>query len=157
MVDFIKNGLGIRALKMKTAIEIAIELIKASEGCRLVAYQKKGDVPTIGWGHTKGVYLGMVITLEQAKEFLIQDVAHAASGVTRLTDVQLTTNQYAALIDFAFNLGVGRYQSSTVRMRINRGDYEGGAQVLLKYVYAKGVILPGLVTRRRAEYQLFMS
>jgi lysozyme len=142
---------------MKTAIEIASDLVDISEGCELTAYQKPGDVPTIGWGHTRGVYMGMVIDRDQAVAFRNQDLLQAARGVKRLTNVPLSDNQFAALIDFAFNLGVGRYQSSTLRMRLNRGDYEGAASVLLRYIYCAGQVLPGLVKRRQAEYQLFMG
>lgn len=135
----------------------AIDLVKASEGCRLKAYRCSAGIPTIGFGHTLSVKMGMKITQEEADVFLLRDLMKAASSILRLTTVAINDNQFAALIDFVFNLGAGRYQSSTIRARLNRGEYGGAAEYFLKYVYAGGRVLPGLVRRRQLEYNLFMS
>jgi lysozyme len=143
----------------KKAIELAKSLlVEPSEGCRLKAYYCPAKILTIGWG-TTGSWITphMKITQEQADDLVIKELIRNADAVERNTNVPLTINQYAALIDFIYNLGAGCYQRSSVRMRINRYDYDGGASVLLRYVYGGGKILPGLVKRRQAEYKLFMS
>ncbi len=138
--------------------QASIDLVKASEGCRLNAYKDSVGVLTIGYGHTgSAVVSKMEITQEEADHLLHQDLSNAASSVLRLTKVPLNDNQFAALIDFVFNLGAGRYQASSIRSRLNRYEYSGAADMLLKYVYAGGRVLPGLVKRRRLEYNLFMS
>ena len=62
-----------------------------------------------------------------------------------------------ALVSFAFNVGLGTLQRSTLRMKHNRGDYEGAAEELMKYVKAAGKVLPGLVKRRNDEKALYMA
>jgi lysozyme len=76
-------------------------------------------------------------------------------SVDRLCPVPLSEGQRAALIDFAFNLGAGNLQASTLRKMTNRGDMEGAAREFPKWVYAGGVKLPGLVRRRAAEAEIF--
>jgi lysozyme len=145
-------------MEIPTIPEIAIQLIKAAEGCNLTAYYCPAGILTIGWGSTgRWITPRMKITQEQADNLLYKDTLEAAGAVVRLTSVPITTNQYAALIDFVFNLGAGRYQASTIRSRLNRYEYEGAAEYILKYVYSKGKVLPGLVKRRKIEYQLFMK
>lgn len=63
----------------------------------------------------------------------------------------------AAIVDFTFNLGAGRLQTSTLRRRINQRDWSGAARELRRWVYGGGKILPGLVTRREAESALILS
>lgn len=136
----------------------AISLVKASEGCKLKAYRCPAGVLTIGYGTTgQWITPTSVITRKQAENLLSQELLRCASAVLRLTKVPLNDNQFAALIDFVYNLGAGRYQASTIRSKLNRHDYKGAAQVILKYVYGGGRILPGLVIRRQAEYSLFLS
>jgi lysozyme len=69
--------------------------------------------------------------------------------------VYLTQSQFDATVSFSFNLGLGVLQRSTLRQKLNRGDYDGAAKELLKYTRAGGKVLKGLVRRRQAEYNLF--
>lgn len=85
--------------------QAGIDLIKEFEGLRLVAYQDSVGVWTIGYGHTKGVYPGMVITEAQALLFLNEDIASHAYGIFNYITVQLNQNQFDALVSFHFNLG----------------------------------------------------
>lgn len=113
---------------------------------------------TAGWGHllTKDVTAPRppAITLEEAEEFLEQDINKAARSVLRLVKRPLTDGEYAALIDFVFNLGPGSLQMSTLLRRVNEGDtymdYDIPYQ-FMRWVYAGGKKLPGLVKRRAAE------
>ena len=78
-------------------------------------------------------------------------------AVLRLCPVPLSQGQYDALVSFSFNLGAGALQSSTLRRKIMREDYEGAADEFPRWVFAAGLRLAGLVRRREAERALFLS
>lgn len=138
----------------------AIEIVTKHEGLRLKAYPDPatGDAPwTIGYGHTgPDVHPGLVISEDVAEEWLRQDLEEAAEAVDRLVKVSLTTSERAALISFVFNLGAGALATSTLLKKINAHDFEGAADEFTRWVHAGGKTLPGLVTRRRAEAELFL-
>lgn len=128
------------------------------EGWSATPYQHKGDVPTQGYGHTKGVSMDAeAITLEQGLEWLKNDLSVALRAVERLITVPLTNNQIIALTDFTFNLGSGALQRSTLRQKINRRDFGDCPQEFAKWVWSGGRKLPGLIRRRSAESALFQS
>lgn len=112
---------------------------------------------TIGYGHTGGVQSSQVVTRAEAKRLLAQDLRTAAQAVARLIDVPLTTRQRMALISFTFNCGVGALEESTLRRKLNAGDYRGAADELLRWNKAGGVEIWGLTRRRRAERKMFLS
>lgn len=140
-----------------------VELIKESEGLRLKAYMPtKNDRPTIGYGHTKGVKMGMTITKAQAEQYLRDDLAWAESAVNRLVKVKINQNQFDALVSFVFNLGEANFASSTLLRKLNNGDYEEAANQLLRWnkqrtASGKLVVLDGLTTRRQKEKELFLT
>lgn len=135
-----------------------LALTEQFEGLRLTAYQDSVGVWTIGYGHTgPDVQPGLTITQEQASALLLQDVAGAVAAVNRLVTVPLTQNQFDALVDFTFNVGQGNLASSTLLRELNAGNTAGAAAQFLVWVYAGGVQLPGLVTRRQAEAALFQT
>jgi lysozyme len=135
-----------------------LALTEQFEGLRLTAYQDSVGVWTIGYGHTGlDVQPGLTITQEQAGALLLQDVAGAVAAVNRLVTVPLTQNQFDALVDFTFNEGQGNLASSTLLRELNAGNTAGAAVQFLVWVYAGGVKLPGLVTRRQAEADLFQA
>lgn len=132
-----------------------MELIKRFEGLRLTPYYCSAGILTIGYGHTSGVKMGMRITEEEAEILLEADLGAAEMAVGRLVQVSLTDNQFAALVSFVFNLGSGRLASSTLLRKLNAGDYEGAAGQFGKWVFGGGRKLPGLITRRESERQLY--
>jgi lysozyme len=133
----------------------AIDLVKASEGLRLQTYRDSVGVPTIGYGHTRGVRPGMSITTAQAEQFLVDDLDEAADAVRKLVTVPLTQGQFDALCDFVFNLGAGRLAGSTLLRMLNLGDYGAAGAQLRFWIMAGGVALPGLIKRRAAELALW--
>ena len=136
----------------------AFEIVERFEGCKLEAYLDAVNVPTIGFGHTgPDVYMGLVITQEVADEWLRQDLEEAAAAVDRLVKVILTPNERAALVSFVFNLGAGALAASILLKKVNAHDSEGAGDEFLRWVHAGGKTLPGLVTRRRAEADLFLT
>lgn len=142
--------------------ENGINLIKQFEGCRLTAYQDSVGVWTIGYGWTqpvdgKTVAKGMVITQQKANQLLTEGVAQYEKGVTNLVTVSLNQNQFDALVDFAYNLGVNALKGSTLLKKLNTGDYAGAANEFPKWNKAGGKELAGLTRRREAEKSLFLS
>lgn len=137
--------------------EKGIELIKSFEGLRLEAYLDSVAVPTIGYGHTRGVKLGQTITQEQADALLEEDIHEFELAIQRLVHVNLTQNQFDALVSFTFNLGIGSLKQSTLLKKLNAGDITGAANEFNRWVYAGGKKLTGLVKRRSAERLLFIT
>ena len=137
--------------------EKGINLIKRFEGLRLEAYLDSVAVPTIGYGHTRGVKLGQTITQEQADAFLEEDIHEFELAIQRLVHINLTQNQFDALVSFTFNLGIGNLKQSTLLKKLNAGDITGAANEFNRWVYAGGKKLTGLVKRRSAERLLFIT
>jgi lysozyme len=139
----------------------AINLIKQFESLRLEAYQCPARVWTIGWGHTAGVREGLRITPELAEEFLRSDLELMEKGLPSVLHVPLTQGQHDALISLCFNLRDGAQRLPAIAphlvAKINRGDMQGAADELLDIDRANGRVLPGLVRRRQAERELFVS
>lgn len=132
-----------------------MHLTESFESCRLTAYQDSVGVPTIGWGHTSGVKLGMTCTQEQADQWLQQDVQSAVNAVNTMVKVQLTQQEFDALVDFTFNLGSGNLQHSTLLRLLNTGDYSAAAAEFDKWDRAGGQVMAGLLRRRQSEEDMF--
>jgi lysozyme len=134
-----------------------VDLIKKWEGCKLKAYLCPAGVPTIGYGHTKGVKMGDVITEDVANSYLLDDIIEAHKGIDRVVKVSLTDNQLGALTSFVFNLGIGNLTSSTLLKLINQGKYLEASAQFLRWDKANGTTLIGLTNRRAEEMKLFNS
>ena len=135
----------------------ALELIKQFEGLRLKAYLCPGGVWTIGYGHTTGVKSGMVITEDQAEDFLLSDIAVFEKAVND-QNLALTQNMFDALVSFTFNVGVGNFKRSTLLFKIKVNPWDNSIMdEFLRWVYSKGRVLPGLQRRRLAEMKLYFS
>ncbi len=138
-------------------MERALEIARRFEGCRLNAYQDPVGIWTIGYGHTPA-QAGQVIDQDTAESLLLADMKTAATAAMRLCpDLVARPNCLEAVSDFVFNLGTGRLQASSLRRRINQGEWELAAQEFGKWVLAAGRRLPGLVLRREAERALFLA
>lgn len=141
--------------------DAAFDLARRFEGLRLAPYRDGPGFPTVGYGHllsrdrAKPLDTWPPIDEEEAERLLSQDLATAHRAVGRLLPVDLTEGQEAALIDFAFNLGAGHLEYSTLRRVILRGDLDEAPAQLARWVYAGPVKLAGLVRRRAAEAELF--
>lgn len=141
---------------MTSLNQSTIDLVKQFEGCRLQAYQDQAGVWTIGYGHTGGVGPMDYITLEQAEQYLRDDLAISCEQVQKLISVPLNDNQFGALVDFTYNEGSGRLLSSTMRKLLDAGDYDAAAKEFPKWDIAAGKVDAGLLRRRLAEQALFM-
>lgn len=132
-----------------------IALIKQFEGLRLKAYVCPAGVLTIGYGSTgPNVKPGMTITADEAEKLLLDDLVRFEQGVALQCPVA-TDNQFAALVAFAFNVGLENLRTSTLRRMHNEGDYVGAAGQFGRWNKGGGKVLPGLVKRRAAESALY--
>jgi lysozyme len=151
-----------------------IEQIKKDEGVRNRPYQCPALLYTVGVGHVidpshaKVPFANRkqlpipdgwdrVLSAEEIDEILRKDLNRFEAGVLRLIKVKLTQGQFDALVSFSFNVGLGNLQNSTLRMKLNRGDYEGAAEQFLVWTKAGGKVLKGLVIRRTHEKEMFES
>ena len=137
--------------------EKGLNLIKEFEGLRLVAYKCPAGVWTIGYGHTYNVKEGDIITEAQATEFLMEDISNAVDIVSGSTmDVELTQNQFDALVSFAFNVGVGAFKGSTLLKKINNSATLSEIETeFRRWNKSGGKILDILKIRREREIKLY--
>jgi len=143
-------------------LEIAAEMCKRFEGYRAKPYLCPAGVATIGYGSTyyadgrKVTLNDPPTTQEEAHVLLMHELEHNyLPGVLRncpglITDVRKCN----AIVDFCYNLGTGRLQTSTLKRKINANDWEGAKEQLMLWTKGGGKVLPGLFKRRTAECAL---
>jgi lysozyme len=139
------------------------KMIIHHEGVRLRPYKCPAGLWTVGVGHLIGDGKTLpddwnrTFTMEEVNEILKKDLNRFERGVLRLCPNGLTQSRFDALVSFSFNVGLGNLQRSSVRMRHNRGDYDGAAEAFLMWTKAAGRVLPGLVKRRQDERSLYLG
>ena len=160
------------------------DLMHRFEGCRNKPYLCPAHIWTIGYGHVlyqEQIKLPMVRvegkdvpmirkemplkpedsrvwSKEEIEKLFADDVASFERGVLRLVPgVAGRQGAFDALVSISFNFGLGNLQRSTIRMKANRGDWEGAAAAFMDWTKGGGKVLPGLVKRREAERALFLQ
>ena len=150
-----------------------MEMIKHHEGVRFKPYRCPARLWTVGVGHVlypdQGrlplderdafwlkAEVNRVFSKAEVDGILGRDLQRFEVGVAKLFPVVLTQGQFDALVSFAFNLGLGGVQRSTLRQKVLRGEIEEAADEFLKFTRGGGKILPGLVKRRNDERALFL-
>jgi lysozyme len=147
----------------KSAIDLAKRFEgferKAKRGVEITAipYICPAGFWTIGYGHLCDPK-HPPITESEAEVYLARDLQTALAATLRYCPVLTTEpeSRLAAIVDFTFNLGAGRLQTSTLRRRVNQRDWLGTARELRRWIYGGGRVLPGLVARRSAEAALIL-
>ncbi len=118
-----------------------------------------GGYPTVGYGHlirdNEKLIIDSGISQDEAEELLRRDVQFSERAVLRLIRVPLSDGQFNALTSFTFYLGSGALQSSTLRRKVNRRDYDGASAEFKRWVWSNGRKLKGLQRRRNAEAALY--
>ena len=151
---------------MMKASRACADLIKSFEAWKPTAYLCPAGIPTIGWGHCQGVTKQDVknkrtITKAIGQKYFDEDVARAEDAVLRFVKAPLTQGQFDCLVSFVFNVGEGKFASSTIVKLLNKKNYEAIPAQLMRWVNAlnpktgKREPLAGLVRRRRAELALW--
>ena len=165
-VDAVNEALGLAPAAPEPSAGVlrpsraAVENIKAFESCELTAYADPGtggDPWTIGWGATgAGIRKGVTWTQQQADDRLKADVERFAAGVSKLIGEAATTQgEYDALVSFAYNVGLGALEKSTLLKKHKAGDKAGAAREFSKWINAGGRPLKGLIRRREAEARIY--
>jgi lysozyme len=140
-------------------LELAAELCRRYEGYRAKPYLCPAGVPTIGYGSTYYADKRKVTLEDQpmeegaARALLMVELEHTyLPGVLRNCPVLAANERRCnAIVDYAYNLGVGRLQTSTLKRKINAQDWDGVQEQLMLWTKGGGKVLPGLVARRKAE------
>ena len=142
---------------MRNITQNGLDLIKRFEGFSRTVYFCPAGYPTIGYGHVvkDGEDFSNGIMEGEAEELLRQDAVIAERAVLRLINVPLTDGQFDALVSFTYNLGGGALQRSTLRRKINREEHGEVPEQFMRWVWAGGRKLKGLVRRRAAEAGLY--
>ena len=153
----------------------AIQMIKHHEGVRTKPYRCPALLWTVGVGHVidpthatvkyeerKNLPIpegwDRVLSMGEVDAILAKDLGRFERGVLRLCPAAAgRQGVFDALVSFAFNVGLGNLQRSSLRMKTNRGDFEGAAEEFMKWTKAAGKVLPGLVKRRLDEQRLYLS
>lgn len=137
-----------------------IDFIHQFEGLRLKAYKvlESEKYYTIGWGHYgSDVKFGQTISRQKADDLFDKDIDRFQKAVNMFVKVDINQNQYDALVSFAYNVGTGALQTSTLLEKLNKGDYEGASKEFARWNKSGGKVLAGLTKRREKERQLFMK
>jgi lysozyme len=155
--------------------DAAKAMIKHHEGVRMRPYRCPALLWTVGVGHVIDPTHTAVkyedrknlpipdgwdrqLSMGEVDAILAQDLARFERGVARYCPAAVNSQgQFNALVSFAFNVGLGNLQRSSIRMRYNRGDIEGAADAFLMWTKAAGRVLPGLVKRRQDERAMFLA
>jgi len=132
-----------------------IALIKKFEGCELEAYKCAAGVWTIGYGHTKDVKEGEVITKEEAESMLVHELQEYCNDVDIAVKVDLKQNEFDALVSWTYNLGPTNLNSSTMLRVLNEGKHDDVPTQIKRWNKAGGEVLKGLIRRRNAEALMF--
>lgn len=144
---------------MRHVSQQGLALIKRFEGFSPKIYLDAAGLPTIGYGHLlrpgEAEMFARGISEEAGIALLIKDVQKAEQAVLRLVHVPLSEGQFDALVSFTFNLGSGALQRSTLRRKVNREEHADVPQEFMRWVWAGGRKLRGLIRRREAEAGLY--
>jgi lysozyme len=146
-------------------LDIAAALCKQFEGYKGKPYLCPAGVPTIGYGSTyyadgrKVALTDVPMSEPDAAALLLQELHHTyLPGVLRQCPILLTDGRKCnAIVDFVYNLGLGRLQTSTLKRKINVSDWDAAQEQLMLWTKGGGRVLPGLVKRRTAESALLAS
>lgn len=143
--------------KIRQISKRGLDLIKTFEGFAEKVYVCPAGYKTIGFGHVlrAGESFPEPLTVAQAEDILVKDIHSAEQAVHRLIYPKLTQGQYDALVSFTFNLGSGALQRSTLRRKVNREEHDDVPQEFIKWIWAGGRKVNGLLRRRAAEARLY--
>jgi lysozyme len=143
-------------MKTELNLEPLHVIIRRFEGFRAKPYLCPAGVWTIGYGSTKSVTASHPpVSVQQAEAMMRLDALEAyRTALTLSPNLQGSAFAACAIADFVYNLGSGRYRASTLRRKVDAGDWPGTCEQLTKWVWGGGRKLPGLLLRRQVEIAL---
>jgi lysozyme len=139
-----------------------IALIKGHEALELEACLGADGAVKVGYGHTgRGIRLGSRITEEEAERLLSSDLAWIEEAVSERVRVELSDNEFSALVSLVFDIGIRRFSESALLKMLNKGERGRAAEAMLWLDRADShglpIVFPGLSTRRSMEKALFLD
>lgn len=151
----IKPRVAISALMLSASVLVGIAQYEGYTDRAVIPV--KGDVPTVGFGTTRGVKMGDKTTPPRALVRLLADADQYSKAVKRCAPVPMHQYEFDAWVQFTYNVGPTAFCHSTAARKLNDHDYAGACREMLNWVYFKGKRLQGLEVRRRGEYQTCMG
>jgi len=145
------------ALLLGSAMAMATVAISEFEGRRNYAYLDIVGVPTICDGYTHGVKLGDYKTDAQCDQLLQSELKTTMAAVEKAVKVPITEPMKAALVSFAYNVGIPAFRSSTLLRTLNAGNYASACDQMRRWIYAGGIKRKGLANRREIERWLCLQ
>lgn len=142
------------AKQLLTWLALAVPLVAGFEGVRRTVYADPTNILTVCAGETRGVKVGDTYTHAQCMEMLQSRLLEFNEGVDRCVHVPLSDKTRVALVSFAYNVGLSKFCGSALVAKLNMGERGRACDQLLRWTYAGGRQLPGLVKRRQAEWKL---
>lgn len=141
---------------MRRINDAGLAILKSFETCQLRAYKDQGGIWTIGWGHTgPEVVEGLEIDAGTAESLLLADLSTAENAVLNFVKIPLTDNQFSSLVVFVFNVGINAFIHSKMLFLLN--EQCSCADQFDEWIHVHGKISNGLVKRRSAEKDLFLT
>ena len=137
-----------------------IEFIKSWEGYRRYPYKDVGGAYTVGYGHLvlSGENYAAGLTKSEAHSLMMEDLQVVEGDIAEHINVELSPNQYDAVSSFFYNIGATKIAAGKNTLpSLNRGDYKAFADHLLSWKNSGGKVVQGLLNRRKAERELFLS
>lgn len=156
MKRYITPRTGLVGAVLSLVVGLAAPTVIFYEGLSTKAYLDPVGIPTICYGETENVYLGQVKSKPECDQMLRIKLGYIAMRVYVLVDTPMTAERLAGLTSFTYNVGLSKFRSSSLLRRINASD-PNACDELLRWTYARGKQLPGLVKRRNAERNLCLQ
>lgn len=146
-------------LKVCHVDESGLSFLRNVEGFYPFVYKDGAGVDTIGFGHAlrPGEKIAVPLTAPDAEKLLESDLSAKEKAINRMVAIELRIGQFNALASFTYNLGEGSLQRSTLLKKVNAGQHKAVPPEFLKWVFAGGRKLEGLVVRRQAEAEMYAS
>lgn len=142
----------------QSIIDLAVPLLMRFEGFAAEPYRCPAGKWTVGYGHVIPAPDAIPhLLLSQADALLQEDLRRFMTGLRRQTPCTLQPHQWAALLCFCFNVGLAAYQRSTLRRKVLREEHADVSEEFLRWVWAGGHKLQGLLRRREAEAALYLG
>lgn len=137
--------------------DACVDIIKEFSGLSLEAYSDQNGNWYIGYGRSQGVTQGMTITEAEAEEFLRDDLRVFEQSVSRMVEVDVSENEFSAMVCLTYNIGPGGFAESTVLRKVNEQAWEEAADAILLWNKVSGQVNEALVNRREKERALFLA
>lgn len=141
----------------KDSLNKAGRLIAEFEGFSSTVYRCQAGVRTIGYGHTRDVVDGQTITKEDALRLLMSELSTLQKALASVIHVDVTEGQFVAILSLVYNIGVGKFRTSTLLRELNKENFVNAGNEFARWIYVKKQPNEGLMKRREKEREVFDS